>query len=107
MKQLKFSEPLPRLVLGGTKNTTWRINDKKEIVEGDELSLCHNDGVEFAKAIVASVCETTFGELTDDDKTGHETFANDEEMYATYSRYYNITVAPKTNLKVIKFRLIA
>jgi hypothetical protein len=106
MKQLKFAEPLPGLVLSGTKNTTWRINDKKEITEGDTLSLCHNDGQEFAKAVTTSVREITFGELTQEDKTGHETFANDEEMYATYSRYYNITVTPTTDVKIIKFKLV-
>ena len=106
MKQLKFAEPLPELVLSGTKNTTWRINDKREIVTGDILSLCYNDGQEFAKAIASSVREITFGELTQEDKTGHETFADDEEMYTTYSRYYNITVTPKTNVKIIKFRLV-
>lgn len=105
MKQLKFSEPLPKLVLGGTKNTTWRINDKRGIIKGDQLSLCYNDGQEFAKAIATSVHETMFGELSDNDRAGHEAFANDEEMYATYSRYYNMAVTPKTNLKIIKFKL--
>ncbi len=107
MKQLKFAEPLPELVLGGTKNTTWRINDKKEITEGDTLSLCYNDGQEFAKAVTTNVREITFGELTQDDKNGHEAFANDEEMYATYSHYYNIVVTPTTNVKIIKFKLLA
>lgn len=106
MKQLKFSEPLPGLVLDGAKNTTWRINDKRGIVDGDMLSLCYDDGREFAKAIATSVREIMFEELSKDDKAGHETFANDEEMYATYSRYYNMAVTPKTNLKIIKFRLI-
>jgi hypothetical protein len=107
MKQLKFSEPLPALVLGGTKTSTWRINDKKDIVNGDELSLCDNDGREFAKALAIDVLITTFGEMTDSDKEGHEAFANDEEMYATFSRYYNMEVSPKTNLKIIKFKLLA
>jgi len=106
MKQLKFSEPLPELVLDGIKTSTWRIDDKRGIVEGDQLSLCYNNGKEFARAVATSVRETTFGELTNDDKAGHEAFANDEEMYATYSRYYNMAVTPKTNLKIIKFRLM-
>lgn len=107
MKQLKFSEPLPALVLGGTKTSTWRINDKKDITNGDELSLCDNDGQEFAKALAVDVFTTTFGELTDSDKEGHEAFSNDEEMYSVFSRYYNMEVSPKTNLKIIKFKLLA
>ncbi len=107
MKRLRFAEPLPKLVLGGAKTSTWRINDEKGIVEGDQLSLCHVDGSEFAQAFATSVRETTFGELTKEDKAGHEDFSNDEEMYTTYSRYYNMTVTPKTNLKIIKFKLIS
>ncbi len=33
MKQLKFSEPLTKLILSGAKNVTWRINDNKNIQE--------------------------------------------------------------------------
>ena len=63
-------------------------------------------GDEFAQALVKSVHETTFEDLTKDDKAGHEDFTNDEEMYATYSLYYNMTVTPKTNVKIIKFELV-
>lgn len=106
MKRLRFADPLPKLVLGGAKTSTWRIQDEKGIVEGDQLSLCHTNGSEFAQALVISVRETTFGALTKEDKAGHEDFTNDDEMYATYSRYYNMPVTPKTNLKIIKFKLI-
>jgi hypothetical protein len=107
MKQLKFAEPLPELVLSEKKISTWRINDKRGIVDGDELSLCHNDGREFARAIAVKVYETTFGKLNNDDKDGHEDFSSDEEMYAVYSRYYNISVTPETNLKIIKFKVLS
>jgi len=49
MKQLKFSEPLSYLILSGKKDITWRINDNKNISVGDLISLCYNDGKEFAK----------------------------------------------------------
>ncbi len=106
MKKLRFAKPLPRLVLRGEKDTTWRINDDKEISVGDELSLCHDDKSEFARAEVISVKETTFENLSDEDKEGHEKFSSDEEMFETYSRYYNIKVEPKTKVKIIKFRLL-
>ncbi len=106
MKRLKFLDPLPGLVLSGKKNTTWRINDDKDIQQDDELSLCDKNGTEFAKAVVIDVKETYFGKLTADDKKGHEDFSSDKEMYATYSRYYKMDVTPETNVKVIKFRLL-
>jgi hypothetical protein len=105
MKKLRFAEPLPKLVLGGQKDTTWRINDDKEISAGDQLSLCYTDGREFAKAEVIWVKETTFENLTNEDKEGHEKFSSDEEMLQTYSGYYNMKVEPKTKVKIIKFRL--
>ncbi|MFH0889702.1 MAG: ASCH domain-containing protein [Candidatus Aenigmatarchaeota archaeon] len=105
MKRLKFLDYLPELILTGKKNTTWRVNDEKNIQRGDELSLCNKDGVEFARAVVIKAKETVFGKLTEDDKKGHENFANNEEMYKTYSRYYKMEIAPETRLKIIKFRL--
>ncbi|HLD56905.1 MAG TPA: ASCH domain-containing protein [archaeon] len=106
MKRLRFSEPLPQLILNQTKDTTWRINDKKNIVVGDRLSLCYNNESKFAQAEVIQVRETTFGDLTKEDKEGHEKFSSDKEMYETYSGYYKIDVTTKTNVKVIKFKLI-
>ncbi len=106
LKRLKFSEPLPKLILSGEKNTTWRVNDDKNIVVGDQLSLCGIDGTEFVKAIVISVRETTFGALTEEDKKGHEEFVSEQQLYDTYSKYYSLKVTPRTPLKVIKFLLL-
>jgi len=106
MKQLKFEEPLPKLILDRQKNTTWRIDDDKDVMLGDQVSLCYNDGREFARAKVTHVKETTFENLTDEDKQGHEEFSSDENMYQTYSKYYNKEITPKTRVKIIKFRFL-
>jgi len=106
MKYLRFAEPLPRLVLGGEKDTTWRINDNKNIMASDQLSLIDNDGQEFAKAKVLWIKETIFKNLTNEDLEGHEKFSSEEGMYQTYSRYYNMKVEPKTKVKIIKFILL-
>jgi len=106
MKRLKFSEPLPGLVLEGKKDTTWRINDDKDLSVNDILSLCFNDEREFAKAKIIWTKETTFGNFTKEDKEGHEPFSSEKEMYETYSKYYKINVKPDTRVKVIKFKLI-
>jgi len=106
MKSLKFSDSLPRLILEGKKNTTWRIDNNKNIKENDELSLCNVGGKEFAKAKVISVKEIKFKDLTKEDKEGHEKFLSNDEMYKTYSRYYNKEVNENTILKVIKFKVL-
>ena len=106
MKTLKFSEPLPNLILSGEKTTTWRINDEKDIETGDKLSLCNNSGKEFAKAEVISVKETVFGNLTKNDKETHEKFSSGKEMLQKYSKYYRMNVTPKTKVKIIRFKLL-
>jgi hypothetical protein len=104
--KLKFSEPLPKLILEGKKNITWRVNDEKDISSGRIISLCYNNGKEFAKASILSVKDTVFGKLTEDDKKGHEEFASEKEMYEIYSKYYKMQIDPETKLKVIKFELL-
>lgn len=106
IKKLKFSEPLPELILNGTKTATWRIDDEKGITKGDRLSLCRKDGKEFARALVISTKNTTFGKLTEQDKEGHEKFDSDSKMYATLSAYYNAPITEKTQFKIVRFQLI-
>ena len=107
MKALKFREVLSELVLKGEKTTTWRIFDEKDIQVGDELSLLiWETKEEFAKAKVVGVREVPFKDLTEEDFDGHEKFSSDEEMYETYSGYYNQPVTEDTLVKIIKFKLI-
>ena len=106
MKKLHFSEPSPRKILEGRKYSTWRIDDEKNIAKGDRLSLCYNDGKEFAKAEVTDIKEKSFEDLTEEDKQGHEKYSSDKEMYKTYSRYYKTNISPETKVKIIKFKLI-
>lgn len=106
IKKLKFFRFLPELILKGEKDTTWRIRDDKNIQVDNILYLCDSSGKEFAKAKVTKIKETTFENLTKEDKEGHEEYFSDSEMYQAFSRYYKIKVGPKTKIKVIKFRLI-
>lgn len=106
MKPLKFAEPLPQKVLDGKKDTTWRIDDEREITANDKLSLRNTDDEEFGKARVLWIKITTFGRLTREDKEGHESFESEEDMYKTYENYYDQKVGPETEVKVIKFELI-
>jgi hypothetical protein len=105
-KKLKFRENLSKLILKGEKTTTWRLFDDKDLTVGDKLSLVvWETKEEFAKAVITSVNEVTFKELTEEDWVGHEKFENDEEMYKTYSGYYNQDVNENTLVKIIKFEL--
>lgn len=107
IKILNFSEPLPGMILSGEKTATWRIDDakKRDVQIGDSLSLCRNDGKEFAMAVATEVFEKKFSELTEKDKQGHEKYASDKEMYGQFSKWYKKKVNGDTIVKVIKFRL--
>ena len=105
MKSLKFSGSLPKLILEGKKTSTWRINDEKDISEGDMLSLRDSKGEEFAKARVISAIVKKFRDIGSNDIEGHESFGSEKEMLETYSKYYSIDATPDTEVKIIRFRL--
>lgn len=107
MKTLKFRKELSELILKKEKTTTWRIFDDKDIKEGDVMQFLVWETKEvFVNAKIINVIEKKFKDLNEQDLDGHEKFASKEEMYATYSTYYNKTVDENTLVKIIKFELI-
>ena len=106
-KILKFAPPLVPLVLSGKKNSTWRLWDDKNITEGDLFDfLDSNTKQKFAEARIIKIVEKPIGELTEDDKKGHESFRTDKEMYKTYTKYYGKEVTSNTPIKIIWFELL-
>ena len=106
-KQLKFSSELVPLILSGQKTTTWRVFDDKELKTGDIVDFIDRGNLKtFARARIIDVKKKSFSDLNDTDKTGHEPFSSDEEMYRTFSKYYDRPVGPETKVKIIKFTLI-
>ena len=106
MKTLKFRKELSELILKNEKTTTWRIFDDKDIKVGDEIQFLVWETKEvFANAKISYVVEKMFKELNEQDLDGHEKFKTKQEMYATYSNYYNKKVDENTVVKIIKFEL--
>lgn len=104
MKVVKFRDYLVPLILNGTKNSTCRLFDDKNLSVGDEIELKEfNKNDSFAKAKILRVVEKQLSQLTDDDKAGHEQHSSSEEMYETFSGYYNTSVGPETIVKIIWF----
>ena len=107
-KTIKFSPDLVPLVLDGSKTSTWRLFDDKDLKVGDVVDLIKRPELtKFAEAKLTSVIEKPLGKLTEEDKDGHEKYESDSEMYKTYEGYYNKPVGPETLIKLIKFELLS
>ncbi|MBN2016031.1 ASCH domain-containing protein [Candidatus Dojkabacteria bacterium] len=107
MKTLKFYKNLCKLILKGEKNITWRLFDDKDLQVGDEvLFVVKETGREFVKARLVDIKEKTLGEIDDSDFDKHEKFSSEQEMYETYSKYYNCRVDENTPVKVIEFQVL-
>lgn len=107
-KTLKFSPDLVPLILNGEKVSTWRLFDDKDLKVGDTVIFVKRpELVSFALAQLTAVTEKRLGDLTNEDKQGHETFASDKEMYKQYTEYYKTPVCPNTTVKLIRFEIMA
>jgi hypothetical protein len=107
MKTLKFRKELSELILNGQKTSTWRLFDDKDLSVGDIVSfVVWETGEEFVRVELIFVKETTFGQLTDNDWEGHETFESEEKMYKVYEEYYKRPVDENSPVKIIKFRFL-
>jgi hypothetical protein len=107
MKKMKFRKTLCPAVHDGTKTTTWRLFDDKDLSVGDEVScVIAETGEIFASIRLTRVSEKTLGTITDADRVGHEPYASSDEMYRTLSDYYHRDVDDATPVKVITFELI-
>ena len=105
-KKLKFSSNLVPLILNGEKTVTWRLWDDKDLKDGNIIDMFDiKTGKQFARAKILKVSEKPMGNLTNEDRDGHEKYNSDEEMYQTYIKYYQQEVNPKTLVKVILFEL--
>lgn len=114
MEKIHFADKLIEPILSGQKTSTWKINEEvhfrrsntDNVKKDDLISLCNNEGEEFAQGKILDIKEMMFEELTDEDKKEHEKFSSDEEMYREYSNYYKIKIGPKSKMKIIRFNLI-
>ncbi len=106
-KKMKFNANLVPLVLSGGKVSTWRLWDDKDLKVGDIVDFLESGtGKHFASGRLTKVIQKRLGELTEEDKSGHEKFSSDENMYKTYKDYYQREVGPMSIVKIIWFELI-
>jgi ribonuclease HI len=110
MKTLKLDHDLADLIRTGKKNSTWRINDDKDISVNDQVGLI--DKVDpkdkstwyvFGIATVDRVVMKRLGEVAAEDFDAHESYSSPEKMYEAYRKYYGPDIGPNTAVKIIHF----
>lgn len=104
MKTLKFAPHLVEKIISGEKTATWRLFDDKDLQKSDELIFINKEtGKQFGTAIIKSLATKTLGTLTDTDWVGHEKYKSEEEMYASYRKYYGDKVDENSEVKILTF----
>ncbi len=108
MKTIKFRPELAQLILDGTKTTTWRLFDDKDLQAGDVVELMNKATLQpFGRATITEVVLKPIKALDDADWEGHERFPNEEAMYTAYRGYYpGHEVGPETMVKILPFTLL-
>ena len=104
MKTLKFTPELCEQILEGSKTSTWRLFDDKDIRTNDDLAFVNKaTGEIIGVAEVMAVKIKTLGTIEEEDWEGHEQYGSVEEMLKAYRQYYGEGVSLETELKIINF----
>ena len=109
MKTLKFKGSLVASIVKGTKRSTWRLFDDKDLQVGDMLRFVNSEtGAEFSRGEITALREKTLQELGEEDYTeGHERYKDQSEMLRAYRKYYGEAVGLHSTLKIVKFRILS
>ncbi len=112
MKTLKFDHKLAVLIENGTKTSTWRLYDDKDLSVNDDVQLVDKVDPEkpetwrtIGVAHIDSIVQKRLGDIDTSDYEGHEVFKSREKMFSTYRSYYGSQVNGDTVIKIIRFSL--
>lgn len=104
MKTLKFKPQLCEEIIRGTKTSTWRLFDDKDLQVGDQLEFVNKETMRVVgTGLITSLYTKTLSTLNDQDWAGHERYASEEAMYEVYRGYYGDKVTKDTEVKIITF----
>jgi ribonuclease HI len=107
MNTLKFDSQFVPSILDGTKYATWHINDNTNYNVDDLVNLINNENQQlFGYGLIKEVVIKHLGSLNNNDIDGHEQYADDNEMYETFRKYYGHSVDSESVVTIIKFKLV-
>ena len=110
MKYVKVSHKVAKLILSGQKNSTWRINDEKNISVDDEISIIDKVDPKVSSSWqiigtgrVNQVIQKRLDDLQNNDLGPGEEFESKQQMIKTFRNYYGGDVDEQTPVKIISF----
>lgn len=110
MKKLKLDHGLAQMVLAGTKTSTWRLFDDKDLTVNDQVQLI--DKVDPAAPqtwrVIGSgrinrIIEKRMGDITEADYDGHKPHDSAYARLEAYKGYYGERVTMDTPVKMVHF----
>ncbi|MFZ3020251.1 MAG: ASCH domain-containing protein [Minisyncoccia bacterium] len=105
MKVVKFRQHFVPNILNGTKKTTWRLFDDKDLSVGDDIELVDFETKnKFGEARIEKVFEKEIKNLMPQEIFGHG-YKNVDEMIERHKVYYGNGVNKDTKVKIITFEL--
>lgn len=107
LKTLKFKDHLIPAILDGSKVTTWRLFDDKNLQAGDKLTFVSvESGKSFAKADIVKVKQKRLEQIRKSDlEKGREIYSSSEDMIESFRSHYGDVVNLDTTVKIIEFKL--
>lgn len=110
MKTLKLDHALAQEVLAGTKTSTWRLYDDKDLSVNDDVHIVDKVDPQnpdtwqvLGVAHIDSVVQKRLDDIDLEDYDGHNPYANQHEMIETFRSYYGPQVNGDTVVKIVRF----
>ncbi len=113
MKLVKVSHKIAQLISSGQKNSTWRINDEKNISIDDKIGIVDkvdpestNTWMIIGWGRVNQVLQKRLSDIKPGDLGTGEDFSSPEKMLKTFRKYYGQDINDNTSVKIITFDFI-
>jgi ribonuclease HI len=112
MKRLKLDHKIAGLVRNGSKNSTWRLYDDKDLQVNDQVELIDkvdpgnpSTWTSVGIARIDKIIEKRLGEIAKEDVQGRGGHVSREERLKNFQRHYGPQVTFETAVKIIHFTL--
>lgn len=106
-KTLKFDPRQIPLIFNGSKTSTWRLWDDKDLKTGDIVDFLNGENKEKICTVeLTKVMEKPFKDLVPEDMFGHETYDSQTHMLEAMQEIYKKPVTVDTVVKICWYKIL-